>query len=382
MLLPVQDMPAPVYEEAQEADPNIAYPQGYEAGVNIDLTFVYTLAEDPYHALQIAKNKSEVDQAKQAIVQLEAVSTYNIKKRDSKILVRTPTLLKQARNEVRQTEELPDIPANLAVKKGRKIKIPAPKPQKTAGFTPSSARGRGRGSRGGRGGRGRGAKTTPRGKKAASDTFDVSASTISLESDSEPDDPSQPKLARVRALVNKKTKAAIPAGEVQTVNALVKDGEGRVPEPQEVPSLTVQDVMPSGEKDQVDINPDMVVNVRDDKKYVDFILVQDHHVIQANGKPKGMSLLEEETFRPIVNKAIVNTVTINMDWCRVVKRSVITEDGLPCSPSTTGTQMVSISSGTASQDSQPPWLLTTRTPRLTSSESTGSRYSSTRGSKE
>ena len=66
-----------------------------------------------------------------------------------------------------------------------------------------------------------------------------------------------------------------------------------------------------------------------DKKYVDFILVQDHHVIQANGKPKGMSLPDEATFRPLVNKAIVNTVTINMDWCRVVKRSVITKNGLP-----------------------------------------------------
>ena len=87
--------------------------------------------------------------------------------------------------------------------------------------------------------------------------------------------------------------------------------------------------MPQGEKDQVDRNADMIVNIKDNTNLVDFILVQDHHIMQANGKPKGMSLPTEETFRPLINTAIVNTVSINMDWCRVVKRSIITKEGLP-----------------------------------------------------
>ena len=48
-------------EEPQEADPNFAYPQGYES---LDLTFVYTLADDPHKALQVARNTAEVLQAK------------------------------------------------------------------------------------------------------------------------------------------------------------------------------------------------------------------------------------------------------------------------------------------------------------------------------
>ena len=102
-------------------------------------------------------------------------------------------------------------------------------------------------------------------QKSVSEAFDVSNSTISLESENESDDPSQPKLARVRALVTKKTKAAVPEGDVEVVNALVKDGEGRVPEPEDAPNLTVADVMPQGEKDHVDRNADMLVNIRDDK---------------------------------------------------------------------------------------------------------------------
>ena len=80
-------------------------------------------------------------------------------------------------------------------------------------------------------------------------------------------------------MVNKKTKAAAPDGEVETLNYVIKDAEGRVPEPEEAPELTVADVMPQGERDQVDRNPNMPVNFRDNKNLVDFVLVSDCHVI-------------------------------------------------------------------------------------------------------
>ena len=67
------DIQPHIFPEAREADPNMAYPQTYTG--NMDLTFVYALSDDPYYALSIAKNKTEVDQAKQACAELEEVKT-------------------------------------------------------------------------------------------------------------------------------------------------------------------------------------------------------------------------------------------------------------------------------------------------------------------
>ena len=52
---------------------------------------------------------------------------------------------------------------------------------------------------------------------------------------------------------------------------------------------------------------------------IDFVLVKDTHVRLANGKLKGMSLLRENEFQAVMNKVIVNTVTINKGWCNVVE---------------------------------------------------------------
>ena len=54
---------------------NVGYPKEFEGyGNNLDLTFVCMLSEDPHKALEIAKNLTEIMQAKQAIAGLEAVS--------------------------------------------------------------------------------------------------------------------------------------------------------------------------------------------------------------------------------------------------------------------------------------------------------------------
>ena len=61
-----------IFDEVEQADPNFAYPQGYQG--RIDLNFIYLLTDDPYKALEIAKNTAEVKEAKQAIADLEQVS--------------------------------------------------------------------------------------------------------------------------------------------------------------------------------------------------------------------------------------------------------------------------------------------------------------------
>ena len=92
--------------------------------------------------------------------------------------------------------------------------------------------------------------------------------------------------------------------------------------------MTIKDVMPSGKADQVDRNPEMVVNVKDNTNCVDLILVQDVKVAMPNGKSKGMSLPSEQVFREIVNKALTNTVSIEMGWCNVVTRRGVNRQGI------------------------------------------------------
>ena len=134
-----------------------------------------------------------------------------------------------------------------------------------------------------------------------------------------------PKLARVRKLVAKATKNAVPDGEIEPVHKIIRDDECRVAEAEQVPQLTVQDVMPQGEKDQVDQNPNMPVH--SGEGIIEFVLVKDTHVRTTAGK-RGMSFPKEEEFRQVINTAIVNTVTINMGWCNVVERSGVTKAGL------------------------------------------------------
>ena len=113
---------------------------------------------------------------------------------------------------------------------------------------------------------------------------------------------------------------------MEPVHKIIKDADCRGPAAEQVPQLTVEDVMPQGERDQVDQNPTMPVHYGEGM--IDFVLVKDTHVRLENGKTKGMSLPREEEFRAIVNNAIVNMVTINMGWCNVVERSGITTLGL------------------------------------------------------
>ena len=187
-----------VYPEAAQADPNVAYPQTYEYAGGLDLNFVCMLTENPHKALEIAKNLTEITQAKAAIAELEAVSKYskNNKNLTLRYLANIKTHPIQARGS-RSTidlsndndSKLPDIEVPApASRRGRKIKIPAPAPTKTTGFTPSSARrARGRGSRGARGSssasRGRGAKatSTARGAKRKSDVSEVDTSVATIE---------------------------------------------------------------------------------------------------------------------------------------------------------------------------------------------------------
>ena len=70
----VAEMPQfEVHPEAAEADPNVVYPQTYEYSGSLDLTFICMLSEDPHKALQLAKNMTEITQARAAINELKAV---------------------------------------------------------------------------------------------------------------------------------------------------------------------------------------------------------------------------------------------------------------------------------------------------------------------
>ena len=149
---------------------------------------------------------------------------------------------------------------------------------------------------------------------------------MSLDSGEDSDDQNAVKMARVRKLIAKKTQNAAVDGDVEKINKVIKDDEYRVDEAEEVPALTVQDVMPQGEKDQVDRNPEMPVHTGEG--LIDFVLVMDIHTREASGKAKGMTLPDSDTFRCIVNTAITNMVTINMGWCNVVMRSGVTKAGL------------------------------------------------------
>lgn len=117
-------------------------------------------------------------------------------------------------------------------------------------------------------------------------------------------------MARVRKLISKKTQNAAAVGDTENVNTLIKDEECHVKDAEAVPALTVQDVMPRGEEDQINRNPEMPVHAGEG--LVDFILVMDVHTRAASGKAKGMTLPDSDLFRSLINHAITNMVSINM----------------------------------------------------------------------
>ena len=318
------------------------------------------LAEDPHKALGMAKNMTEIAQARSAIAEFEAVRPKKHLLNHQK-LVKTiqaslntnpskPTIYSNANksflstNQARNArpaidlsndadnEDLPDAeaPSQTTSRRGRKPKIPVPAAAKTAGFTPFGARrARGRGARGTRGSaRGKAPKAGPsRGGKRKTESVDIDTSVATIEeSEVETDEEETPNLARVRKLVAKANQGAVADGEIEPVHKIIKDGDCRVAAAEQVPQLTVQDVMPQGERDQVDQNPNLPVH--SGEGMIDFVLVKENHARTANGKAKGMSLPKEDEFRSIVNNAIVNMVTINMGWCNVVERSGVTKAGL------------------------------------------------------
>ena len=115
---------------------------------------------------------------------------------------------------------------------------------------------------------------------------------------------------------------------MEELHQVILDADCRAPDPIPTPVLAVKDVMPRGRADQVDRNPDMVVNVKDNTNCVDFILVQDVRIAMSNGRPKGMSLPPEPVFRVVVNKALTNKVSIDIGWCNVVTRRGVNRQGI------------------------------------------------------
>ena len=148
-------------------------------------------------------------------------------------------------------------------------------------------------------------------------------STVAIESEGEPEEDQQDlDLARVRKIVAKKADGAVLEGDVQQINQVIRDEDCRVPEPEVAPTLTVQDVMPTGRKDQEDRNPQMVANARANRN------LQDVHIARAGGAPKGMSLPSETVFREVVNNALTNMSSINMAWCNVCTYAGVNKLGI------------------------------------------------------
>ena len=316
---------------------------------SIDMMFVFYLGNDPYKALKIARNKDEILEAKKAIDELEVVSlnTHAIKLTQTNTHPTHSPTYKQVRQSTRasltssidltakdgaETDELPDI--EPAKKTAKKTRITAPIPPKTAGFVPSSAkRGRGRGRGAARGStRGRGAKSgtgTRTRKPKTSETFDENTASAPVESEGESEDGrNEVDLARARKVINKKQQGAAVEGEVEELHQVIQDADCRAPDPIPAPVITVKDVMPRGKSDQVDRNPDMVVNIKGNLNCVDFILIPDVKVLMPNGRSKGMSLPTEQVFREVVNRALTNTVSIDMGWCNVITRRGVNRLGI------------------------------------------------------
>ena len=265
--IPTQVNP-PTLEPQPGTSSGYAPPQQQQ---QLDLGFVMALSSDPYKALDLARNTGEVEQAKQAIAELENVSqimnhyknlsknTKDLLKLDlsyktnllktmpqldvpniTKLLKITeikpsyilPKLCFQARNRASTSSgeswaeqvEREELAAARRAALLRKLKIPADPQAKESGFAPPSARknnGRGakntRGSTRGRGARGArgGARATPK-DKTPSEVFD----TVTVESDESEIDDSAPIMARIyHAIVKTSQKNGMaPDGMVTAIN--------------------------------------------------------------------------------------------------------------------------------------------------------------------
>ena len=225
----VQYLPEPKTNPMPPPTPRTPTPMpstsaGPSTSQHIDLGFVLALSSDPYKALDLARNISEVEQAKKAIAELESVSqppiyvkclakvvtishilarNSNKKPNKCKFLDQSKNLKThflhsfQARHAVSpasdswvQQIEQEELAAARRAALLRKLKLPADPKPKESGFAPSSSRknngrgakntrgttrGRGsaRGSRGGARGGARGStRTTPKTQKKTTATLE------------------------------------------------------------------------------------------------------------------------------------------------------------------------------------------------------------------
>ena len=80
-------------------------------------------------------------------------------------------------------------------------------------------------------------------------------------------------------------------------------------------------MMPADQRHETDRNPDMIANVVDKRQCVDFVLMMDVRIVLANGKVKGMTLPNRQTFEDRIGEAINIMIKENMEWCNVVEES-------------------------------------------------------------
>ena len=127
-------------------------------------------------------------------------------------------------------------------------------------------------------------------------------------------------MARIRHVLEKHTEkhGVEPEGVVEKVNQVIMDEDARAPEPEPAPEFSIRDMMPLGEKQETDKNPEMIANHSVKRNCIDFVLIQDVKTIMANGKAKGLCLPSRQNFDDLVGEALNALVDEDMNWCNVV----------------------------------------------------------------
>ena len=123
-------------------------------------------------------------------------------------------------------------------------------------------------------------------------------------------------MARIRQVLEKH--GVEPEGEVEKLNQGIMDEDARAPEPEPAPEYSIRDMMPMGEKQETDKNPEMIANHSVKHNCIDFVLIKDDKTVMANGKVKGLTLPPKQEFENLVGEALNALVDENMDWCNVV----------------------------------------------------------------
>lgn len=294
----------------------------------------------------MTKNMDEINRARAALMELEKVrqykeaylkryspnktnltnilNTYPQVKRDAMGPAPTVDLTNEA------IDELPDLenPLKDASQSTKTTRIPAPKPAKEAGFFPSSARGRDKPTPKGKG-QGKSASKYGVGRGRASSSFEPGDNPEAKASEEEEEeDLNLTKMEKIRKVLAKKAKGAVPEGEVETLNQMIRNHENKAPKQEAVGEKTIRELWPEGEKSEIDRNANMVANVRGNRAKVDFVLIQDVRVPMLNGKVRGISLPSEEVFKTIVNKAITDLLRTNISWCNVCCNNGVNKLGI------------------------------------------------------